>query len=737
MKKTREARILMESSRELLSFDLRSGSFDLIDIETGFVLVSQATAGFNEVTMKERGGQIACRPVPGGYTFTSLHEKKKHQFDLTITQQGPQRVFILDAAVTNNSDAPLPIHRISPFQLDRESGGSLLLERPSMYVQGFHSWSESRIYRPADYKTQAHLTSHWMTVLQDAASRWALLLGFLTFSQTLSEIRFHGGKECNLLEALSHCEGIALAPGKATAAEKAVLSLSPSGMNALEEWARMAGEMSRRRASEPVPSGWCSWYHCYDGIDDSYILRNLELASEMPAIRFFQIDDGYQKSEGDWLQCNEKFPGGMQNLIGKIRERKLMPGLWVAPFMVSAESTLFSEHPGWLIRDEKGKPAPLLDWKGKPVYGLDASHPEACQWLHDIFTVMSREWGVELFKLDFLYLAALSGRRHKKTWTGAQCYRKGLETIREAVGDRLILGCGAPLGPSIGLVDAMRISGDVGASWYGELSALTAISNTISRYFCHHRLWQNDPDCVIVRDVDTGLSLNEVQTLASVAGLSGGIISFSDDLERLSPERRELFMKLTPSLGICAPPHDLFSSPRPSIIDLKVDRPLGRWHIVALINFSDRSASLTLPLPRLSMRRERYLIYDIWDELFLGTYDREICFPSMPPHSTKLICIRAALDHPQILATSTHITCGAVELQSYEWVRKPRRLSLAFDPLHHRAGKLIFHVPSGYLMGQTECTADEWSLLPVDSEGLLVMEWKGRQPFKVEMSFLS
>ncbi len=737
MKKPRDARIQMESPRELLSFDLRSGSFDLIDIETGYVLVSQATVGFNDVTMKERGGQIAFKPVPGGYTFSSLHEKRKYQIDLTITSQGATKVFVLEVTVTNNSETPLSLQKISPFQLDKQSGSALLLERPSLYVQGFHSWNESRIYRPADYKTLAHLTSHWMTVLQDAASRWALLLGFLSFTEALSEIRFHGSKECHLLEALSHYEGIALAPGRKISSEKVVLSLAPSGREALEEWARLAGEKSRKRTSASVPSGWSSWYHCYDGIDEAYILRNIELMPQVPSLRYFLIDDGYQKSEGDWLQCNEKFPSGMASLFKTIKDRKLIPGLWVAPFMVSPTSTIFTEHPGWLIRDEKGKPAPLLEWKGKSVYGLDASHPEVCQWLHEIFTVMSQEWGVELFKLDFLYFAAFSGKRHKRTWTGAQCYRKGLETIREAVGDRLILGCGAPLGPSIGLVDAMRVSGDVGATWYGELSALTAISNTLSRYFCHHRLWQNDPDCVIMRDVDTELSLQEVQTLASVVGLSGGIVSTSDDLERLSPERRELLMKLSPSYGINAIPQDLFASPRPSIFDLRVERPLGRWHIVALINFSDRSASLSLPLPRLSMRKERYLIYDIWEERFLGTYDKVICFPSVPPHSTKLICIRAALGHPQILATSTHITCGAVELQSYEWVRGPRRLSLTFNPLHHSSGRLIFHVPPGFLMGKTQCTAEEWNLLPVDSEGLLVMEWKGRQPFRVEMEFLS
>src|SRR6266542_2168923 len=125
--------------------------------------------------------------------------------------------------------------------------------------------------------------------------------------------------------------------------------------------------------------------------------------------------------------------------------------------------------------------------------------------------------------------------------TRAQAYRRGLEAVREAVGERFILGCWNPLGASIGLIDGARISPDVAPFWHppggagddvapfwhppggaGDAahnrmsapSALNAIRNSITRWWMHGRLWQNDPDCLLVRDSETALTPDEVQTLA-------------------------------------------------------------------------------------------------------------------------------------------------------------------------------------------------------------------------------
>ena len=55
---------------------------------------------------------------------------------------------------------------------------------------------------------------------------------------------------------------------------------------------------------------------------------------------------------------------------------------------------------------------------------------------------------------------AVPGPRHEDV-DGVAAYRSGLELVREVVGpDVQLVGCGAPLLPSVGLVDAMRVSPD-------------------------------------------------------------------------------------------------------------------------------------------------------------------------------------------------------------------------------------------------------------------------------------
>ena len=80
-------------------------------------------------------------------------------------------------------------------------------------------------------------------------------------------------------------------------------------------------------------------------------------------------------------------------------------------------------------------------------------------------------------------------------------YRSGLALVREVVGpDVYLVGCGAPLLPSVGLVDAMRVSPDTfhegGEDGSTGLRGLVPLA---ARAWQQGRLWVNDPDCVVAR----------------------------------------------------------------------------------------------------------------------------------------------------------------------------------------------------------------------------------------------
>jgi alpha-galactosidase len=113
-----------------------------------------------------------------------------------------------------------------------------------------------------------------------------------------------------------------------------------------------------------------------------------------------------------------------------------------------------------------------------------------------------------------------------------------------------LLGCGAPLGACIGVVDGMRIGPDVAPAWdpvpsgwgYDETtpSIHNALQATRARSFQHRRLWLNDPDCLLLRTTGTSLDRSQIETWAEAVGASGGMVLVSDDLSLLGADARRL-----------------------------------------------------------------------------------------------------------------------------------------------------------------------------------------------------
>jgi hypothetical protein len=130
--------------------------------------------------------------------------------------------------------------------------------------------------------------------------------------------------------------------------------------------------------------------------------------------------------------------------------------------------------------------------------------------------------------------------RHTPGKTRIEIWREVAEMIRGEIGEATWLGSGCPLWASIGLVDGIRIGNDIGVSWAGNLSAESLLRDLATRNFANQILWQVDPDCILLRESHHNLSDAEVRSLALYAGMSGGVVMTSDDLDEISTERIEL-----------------------------------------------------------------------------------------------------------------------------------------------------------------------------------------------------
>ena len=319
---------------------------------------------------------------------------------------------------------------------------------------------------------------------------------------------------------------------------------------ALARWAD--GVVSRLALPpvRPAPTVWCSWYHYFTDVTERDVDENLQAIEEVELpVDVVQLDDGYQAAIGDWLTLSDRF-ASVGAMSRRIRDRGRRAGIWVAPFLAGADSRLAAEHPDWLVGGPQAPVSAGHNW-GQDLAALDVTHPDAARYLTRVFSTM-RDWGFDYFKIDFLYAGALHGRRHG-TPDPLVAYREGLDLIREAIGDAYLLGCGAPLLPSLGKVDAMRISPDTGPDHEpleGELclpSTRSAMLTGAARAFQHGRFWVNDPDCLIVRP-----AVERREQWASHVERYGGLMASSDRIADLDEWGRQTTHRL---LGKQVPTH--------------------------------------------------------------------------------------------------------------------------------------------------------------------------------------
>ena len=283
-------------------------------------------------------------------------------------------------------------------------------------------------------------------------------------------------------------------------------------------------------------SGWCSWYAYYAGITEDLIRENLNImAEDWPDLEFLLIDDGYQPFMGDWLESSERFRSGVKLISEDILARGKCPALWISPFIASGGSRLFREHRDWFIQGDDGVPLAAGDityggWRDTPWYLLDTSVYEVREHLARVFRILRRDYGISCFKLDACYFGALPGARSSRpgvTWISR--YRLGLTAIRRGAGeDACLIGCNAPLWPSLGLLNVMRLGDDA------ERRQERAVLNCEMlryRYWMADMFWTMDPDAILTAPLEgTPPPETAVRVMTAQAYALGGMLMLGDPL---------------------------------------------------------------------------------------------------------------------------------------------------------------------------------------------------------------
>lgn len=499
------------------------------------------TAGF--VTYK-RGDTKVC------LNFDKITQNSDIRVVTAFSDEGSCR-----AAVTLIPKAQIKLISCSLFT-------DVKIERQKFYLNGYQTWTDSReftldetiknlnpILRPimsmyGDYQffkySKDKLRSFTYTYIRLDDDTVNL---FGSLSEKSGYTVFEYSKSAHTLTAIKDCEGLELEAGQPYKAFD-LISLCGSEREVFDGYFKAAGK-DKPKSSPCI--GWTSWYNYYTSVKESDVIENLNAFydKKLP-IDIFQIDDGYQNAVGDWLLINDKFPGGMDSLADKIHEKGYKAGLWLAPIICEKRSELYRNHPDWV----SCRAGINLGWSGI-FYALDFYNEEVRSYLRRVFDTVLNVWNYDMVKLDFLYAACLPKRPDK---TRGQVMCEFMEFLREISGDKIILGCGAVLGSSFGLVDYCRVSSDVALKWEDDMlkrlhyrervSTINALTSTIGRHHLNGRAFYNDPDVFILRDSNNELTPDQRYTLFMINAVLGGLIFTSDNVNNYTDRQLMLFKSL-------------------------------------------------------------------------------------------------------------------------------------------------------------------------------------------------
>ena len=546
----------------------------------------------------------------------------------------------------------------------------------SFLRNGYQSWSTTRSYKVMDKplrpwlqivsltssnmanlpsNTPGNLSSEMFSVITDSKKNESFLIGqtapfnqflyirLILFKTTLKKSHFEivydfGRKLINPGESIQ-LDGIVMAKGDTIDLQSKYFAFIKNQMNI--------------KVPKKNIKGWSSWYYYYNKITPEIIYQNMEVIKEkFLDINLIQIDDGYQKYVGDWLDLNPQFNDKMKELANNIKESGFIPGIWIAPFIADKRSELVKNYPEYVLKTDYGIPIvagynPM--WQGKFYYGLDITNPSFEEYIRYVIRTIVREWGFKYIKLDFLYGGCLRGANHINfRLSRSEVLKYGMKIIREEAGkDAILIGCGMPLSTGIGTVNAMRVGPDTAPYWKkmiggflqtgAMICAKNSMRNFIVRSFMHKNLWLNDPDCIMMRNTKTRLNKYERMTCINSVIISGGLLLFSDNLLELTDlnffEMDKINKIMEKTYTGNALPIDIMEKEIPEIY-------YNTSGFIGIFNFKNVFVNKAIDFKKISaITNNITILKDIWTEERFELNNGVLELIKIPPHSSMLFKI--------------------------------------------------------------------------------------------------
>jgi alpha-galactosidase len=408
-------------------------------VTTTRVTHSASHPGHLDVTVD---GQIVSRALPyilrthpltpeDGDTLHSHHaddnrvEMTWHRGDLVIdwsaTRVGEESVWELALAITNTGEGQIAITRADPLQMELPGDWSL---------QSFHSaWGD-------EFRAQ-HGTTRHHTFVGSRSGRSSHGYSPLVIAHrddhpatVIVSPAWSGNWHIDVLSGGYVSAGISpwnlaipVPPGHSVDVPTVVLAVDADHDSVRDTLTRAVRDawIPRTPATDAIPIEWNHWWPYEDQeVNEDVIAHNADIAATL-GVDTIVVDAGWfgdtdqsshwQEQRGDWDRVNHaRFPSGLAGLGDAIRQRGLVPGIWVEVEAVGAHSHLRHRVPeAMAMWEDTRRPDPTyrrqtesLDpndpgFLGYVCLGSEAGWNHAYQSLSNVITDMGAHW----LKLDF------------------------------------------------------------------------------------------------------------------------------------------------------------------------------------------------------------------------------------------------------------------------------------------------------------------------------------------------
>ena len=196
-----------------------------------------------------------------------------------------------------------------------------------------------------------------------------------------------------------------LAPGATFTAVPASIALSRDGLHGAAA-ALTAHRRSLRRAHPDrtgLPVVFNDYMNTLMGDPTTERLLPLIDAAADAGAEVFCIDAGWYDNDrtwwdsvGEWQPSQTRFPRGIEEVLGRIRDRGMVPGLWLEPEVIGVRSPMADKLPAEAFLQRGGE---RLVEHGR--YHLDLRHPAAAGHLDEVTDRLVEQLGVGYLKLDY------------------------------------------------------------------------------------------------------------------------------------------------------------------------------------------------------------------------------------------------------------------------------------------------------------------------------------------------